>query len=648
MTTLHDTPIADALVLTFTRGLSLAEWKRLGMLEREWALYDRLAPLYGRLLFVSYGGGEDAEIGRELNPRLTVLCNGEGLPADAYTAGIPARVQELLGDATTVVVKTNQMEGGLVAVRIAERLRASGKRVGLVARGGYLWSRFVASDKGPSSPEARGAAEQEQELCRAADMVVGTSRTMLDDLSWRFGIDPERTALIPNFVVAEGSVRTAEERDGSTVLYAGQLVARKRVDVLVEAIARMPGPVRAKTTLSIVGEGPEEPRLRELAGRLDVRTTIESRVPHGELLERMGRCGVYAQASCLEGHPKTVIEAMSTGAPVVVAESPGLEGIVDHCLSGLCVPGTADAFSRAIGGLLKDSEWRGAIGGAAAREARDRYGLSRIIKLEEAAHRAALVGAGRAAPTAAGDVRWESALLLDSPEAQVEAWSRSLRGFARRLAPDRRAKFLMGLDTPFYHLQGESAVAAEGGLHPKHRLMRYHDFFVERIGRGEHVIDLGSGVGALAASIAERSGARVTGMDWTAANLEKARAIAAERGLSERLNYVEGDITKNRAAGRFDTVVLSNVLEHITERPSRLRMWREWYRPKRFLIRVPAFDREWRAPWKKELGVEWRLDPTHETEYTQAQLLEELAQSGLRLNEIVIRWGEYWVSAAAD
>jgi len=182
-------------------------------------------------------------------------------------------------------------------------------------------------------------------------------------------------------------------------------------------------------------------------------------------------------------------------------------------------------------------------------------------------------------------------------------------------------------------------------MHPKHRVMRYHDFFVDRIRRGERVIDLGCGVGALAASIADRSGAKVTGMDWMAANLDKARALAAERGLSDRLNYVQGDITSERAPGKFDVVVLSNVLEHITDRVERLRMWREWYTPSRMLIRVPAFDREWRVPWKRELGVEWRLDVTHETEYTQAELETELRRAGLVPAEWVVRWGEYWVAS---
>lgn len=242
-------------------------------------------------------------------------------------------------------------------------------------------------------------------------------------------------------------------------------------------------------------------------------------------------------------------------------------------------------------------------------------------------------------------ITFDPTLLTKGPQASKE-WLGALRAFAKQLTPVDRATFLMALDSALYEEQGFAAIAADlhQGLHPKHALMRYHDFFVDNIKPGENVIDLGCGVGALAASIAARSRAVVTGIDWTTKNLEKARAAAAAQSL--HITYLEGDITTFRAPGQYDTVVLSNVLEHITHRPQRLGQWREWYQPKRFIIRVPAFDRDWRVPWKQQLGVEWRLDPTHETEYTAQQLHNELAEAHLTLTHLTARWGEYWCVAS--
>ena len=91
------------------------------------------------------------------------------------------------------------------------------------------------------------------------------------------------------------------------------------------------------------------------------------------------------------------------------------------------------------------------------------------------------------------------------------------------------------------------------GVHVKHRLMRYHDFFVQRIREDERVLDVGCGYGAVAGSIAERAHARVTGIDLNAANVAQAKRVSCLAG------FVHGEAT--RSGGRhYDVIVLSNVL----------------------------------------------------------------------------------------
>lgn len=89
-------------------------------------------------------------------------------------------------------------------------------------------------------------------------------------------------------------------------------------------------------------------------------------------------------------------------------------------------------------------------------------------------------------------------------------------------------------------------------------------------------------------------------------------------------------------------VVLSNVLEHLPRRPAFLRQIQQLVKPSRILIRVPLFERDWRVPLKRELGVEWRLDQTHETEYTLESFAEEMAAAGLHITHQQVRWGEIW------
>src|SRR6185295_9089253 len=111
-----------------------------GLLDREWALYERLREGVGKFVLVTYGNAGDRKALTRLGKNVSLVCNETGLTDDAYLREVPERVLKDLGDARKVVVKTNQMSGGDAALRITGTLRRAGLEVGLVARGGYLWS----------------------------------------------------------------------------------------------------------------------------------------------------------------------------------------------------------------------------------------------------------------------------------------------------------------------------------------------------------------------------------------------------------------------------------------------------------------------------------------------------------------------------
>jgi SAM-dependent methyltransferase len=233
-------------------------------------------------------------------------------------------------------------------------------------------------------------------------------------------------------------------------------------------------------------------------------------------------------------------------------------------------------------------------------------------------------------------------LLNRLPQGRLESLIIGLAGRrAADLPADGALRFLFRLDAALYPLTGRYAVAHGGGTHTKHRHTRYHDFFVERLAPDERVLDIGCGNGLLAFDMAARAGVRVVGLDIDADKIADARARHVHPNLEFRIGDAAGAPLRG-PEGPFDTVVLSNVLEHLRDRPELLKGLRETLRPARFLIRVPLFERDWRVPLKKELGVEWRLDPTHETEYTLDSFDREMAEAGLEITHRQVRWGEIW------
>lgn len=186
-----------------------------------------------------------------------------------------------------------------------------------------------------------------------------------------------------------------------------------------------------------------------------------------------------------------------------------------------------------------------------------------------------------------------------------------------------------------------TAIRYDEGVHPKHRLMRYHDFFVHRIRPREHVLDIGCGKGEMAYDIAVRAGARVTAVDLDVPHLRFAR----ERFAHPSVEYVEADALTYVPDRPVDVVVLSNVLEHIEHRVAFLRKLKAELRPERVLIRVPAINRHWTVALRQELGLPHFSDATHFTEYTQGSLRAELEQAGLAIVELEAGWGELWVES---
>jgi SAM-dependent methyltransferase len=199
-------------------------------------------------------------------------------------------------------------------------------------------------------------------------------------------------------------------------------------------------------------------------------------------------------------------------------------------------------------------------------------------------------------------------------------------------------RLLLRLNNQIYMLSGKIACEYGDGLHPKHRLMKYHEFFVHRLSPDESVIDIGCGNGALSYDMAELGGALVTGVELNEMSLVEAK----KRYSHERVQYVHGDVLKDLPDESFDVAVMSNVLEHLPNRVDFLQAAQERLKPKRWLIRVPLYERDWRVPLMDELGIDYRLDPTHFIEYTQESFAEEMGLAGFDLIHKEIRWGEIW------
>lgn len=138
-----------------------------------------------------------------------------------------------------------------------------------------------------------------------------------------------------------------------TLISVGHLIARKRNDVLLDALKALPG-----VDLVIAGDGPEEDHLKLLSERngLDDRVRFLGHVDQAELVDLLGAADALVLCSDREGIANVIMEAMACGTPVAVTPVWGAPEVIDRPEAGLlfadCGPtAIADGIRRLLANL---------------------------------------------------------------------------------------------------------------------------------------------------------------------------------------------------------------------------------------------------------------------------------------------------------
>lgn len=169
--------------------------------------------------------------------------------------------------------------------------------------------------------------------------------------------------------------------------FAGQLAAHKGARLFVEAAARA---MRDAPGLHAVLAGGGPPDMRARIERVVADTGLASRFhllpaqPSG--LEVVVACDVVCVPTLTpDPLPRTVMEAMAAGRPVVGSASGGIPEMVEEGLTGHVVPpGDEEALTAALVRLARDAARRAAMGAQARRRCRELFSLETYVDRMEA------------------------------------------------------------------------------------------------------------------------------------------------------------------------------------------------------------------------------------------------------------------------
>lgn len=261
------------------------------------------------------------------------------------------------------------MDGPSLAALTALRRSAGNTRVVLSVqvspKSEYLGGNFIS----------RAHVPLMKKLYPRADHVIALSAGVAGEL---LEIVPElegKISVVPN--AAPGAraldrLREVKKPEGRRLIVAcGRLVEQKGYPDLLRALSVL---VRSEDAqLWILGDGPLRPELTSLAATLGVGDRVEFLGFRDHPEDYMRAADVFVLSSLWEGFGNVIVEAMSTGAPVVSTDCPhGPAEIIRDGENGILVPpADAQALATALQRVLGDEQLRRRLQQGALQRAAD-------------------------------------------------------------------------------------------------------------------------------------------------------------------------------------------------------------------------------------------------------------------------------------
>ncbi len=172
-----------------------------------------------------------------------------------------------------------------------------------------------------------------------------------------------------------------------TVLSVGRAVEKKGLEVLLEALARLPAELHWRFVH--VGGGELVRGLRARAERLGLaaRTDWHGAYAQDVLLERYRAADVFVLASRIartgdrDGLPNVLMEAQSQGLACLSTRVAAIPELIEHEATGVLVaPDDPAALAAALERLIREPHTRARLGAAGAKRVRERFAMDACVE----------------------------------------------------------------------------------------------------------------------------------------------------------------------------------------------------------------------------------------------------------------------------
>ncbi|MCK9378654.1 MAG: glycosyltransferase family 4 protein [Candidatus Moranbacteria bacterium] len=357
----------NKLILFFTLGTSLDDWNKNGSIDREINIYKKLLIYFDEIYFLTYGKN-DRKYSYMLPENIKILPKKISVNNFLYSLLIPYLYKKEIKESNWL--KTNQMIGGWSAI-ISKYV--FNKKINM--RTGYTQSLFLLD----SSIFKKILIYLIELLSyRFANFSTVTSEHQRRYISNRY--NAKNMHIIPNGIDINlfKPLKNTTIQNKTKLLFIGRLHPEKNIINLVNAIQNIPN-----ISLEIIGNsGILKNNILKLRKKYKLSISLSANIPNSSLPKIYSEADIYIQPSLYEGNPKTILEAMSCGLPVIASNIDGTKNIIKHKENGFLCETCSNSIKNAILTLKNNNKLRDIIGSKARKYIKKNYALDKCIEKE--------------------------------------------------------------------------------------------------------------------------------------------------------------------------------------------------------------------------------------------------------------------------
>lgn len=363
------------VALFFTYDVSLKDWKELGLLDRELELYNTITKETDiQYTFVTYGEDNEKSL-LSGNKNIKILPIGNLINYKnkvlKYILSflLPFKLKKKLKHID--ILKTNQLMGSWIPIILKYITKKP-----LIVRTGYDPLDFAIKEN-KSKFKVTLYYLLALFSIKCSDMYFVSSRRDIENIDNRFKFLSRKNIYHrPNWVKIADSNKKIGERKKEYLLSVGRLETQKNYINLLSNIAN------SSLKVDIIGSGSLENEIKNFAKMNNVNVKFTGNIKHSQLMNLYEDYMFYVMFSKYEGHPKTLIEAMSKGCiPIVLKNENNIE-IIEHNQNGILLNSEDDSIEKWVIHFKNNEKEMKRLSFNAMEFAKEKYSLNKSVMTE--------------------------------------------------------------------------------------------------------------------------------------------------------------------------------------------------------------------------------------------------------------------------